>query len=111
MPKLTYQPVLHDHVVFIAEAKQQEGFKEAYAALSPEYALLRQMLEARTRAGLTQEAVAAKMGTTKSAVSRLEAGGKHTPSLATLRKYALAVGCELAIRLVPESAKSQRRKV
>jgi transcriptional regulator with XRE-family HTH domain len=42
------------------------------------------------------------MGTTKSAVSRLEAGGKHSPSLTTLKKYAQAVGCRLEIKLVPE---------
>jgi transcriptional regulator with XRE-family HTH domain len=46
------------------------------------------------------------MGTTKSAVSRLEAGGKHAPSLATLKKYAHAVGCRLEIKLVPESCPS-----
>jgi transcriptional regulator with XRE-family HTH domain len=43
------------------------------------------------------------MGTTKSAVSRLEAGGKHAPSLTTLKKYAHAVGCRLEIKLVPDS--------
>lgn len=41
------------------------------------------------------------MGTTKSAVSRLEAVGKHSPSVSTLKKYARAVGCEVEIRLVP----------
>jgi transcriptional regulator with XRE-family HTH domain len=40
------------------------------------------------------------MGTTKSAVSRLEAAGKHSPSVSTLKKYARAVGCEVEIRLV-----------
>jgi len=35
--------------------------------------------------GLTQEAVAELMGTTKSAVSRLESTGKHAPSLTTLK--------------------------
>jgi transcriptional regulator with XRE-family HTH domain len=60
------------------------------------------LLRARTKAGLTQDAVAERMGTTKSAVSRLEGAGKHAPSLSTLRKYALAVGCELQVRLVPQ---------
>jgi transcriptional regulator with XRE-family HTH domain len=41
------------------------------------------------------------MGTTKSAISRLEAAGKHAPSLTTLKKYAAAVGCELQVKLVP----------
>jgi transcriptional regulator with XRE-family HTH domain len=41
------------------------------------------------------------MGTTKSAISRLETAGKHAPSLNTLKKYAQAVGCELQVKLVP----------
>ncbi|UFS71756.1 helix-turn-helix domain-containing protein [Geomonas sp. RF6] len=69
-----------------------------------EYALAREILAARARVGLSQEAVAERMGTTKSAVSRLEAVGKHAPSLTTLKKYARAVGCHLEIRLVPEKS-------
>ena len=43
------------------------------------------------------------MGPTKSAVSRLESAGKHTPSVGTLQRYAQAVGCELKIELAPKS--------
>jgi len=49
---------------------------------------------------LTQESIAQKIGTAKSAVSRLESAVKHIPSITTLRKYAEAVGCELEIKLV-----------
>ena len=62
------------------------------------------MLKARSRAGLTQDAVAERMGTTKSAISRLESAGKHAPSLATLKRYASAVGCELQVKLVRQKA-------
>ncbi|MBI4745091.1 MAG: helix-turn-helix transcriptional regulator [Deltaproteobacteria bacterium] len=48
------------------------------------------------------------MGTTKSAVSRLEAVGKHAPSLTTLKKYARAVGCRLEIKLVPSARLTKR---
>ena len=54
--------------------------------------------------GLSQEAVAELMGTTKSAISRLEAAGKHAPSMTTLKKYARAVGGHLEIKFVPEHA-------
>ena len=47
----------------------------------------------------TQDAVAARMGTTKSAISASNRG-KHAPSLATLKRYARAVGCELQVKLV-----------
>lgn len=59
------------------------------------------MLKARAKAGLTQDAVAERMRTTKSAISRLEAAGRHTPSLATLKKYTAAFGCDLQVRPVP----------
>ena len=104
MAELKYKPVSHDHTAFMAKARRRKGFAEAYDALELEYQVASQMLRARSRAGLTQDAVAERMGTTKSAVSRLEAAGKHAPSLATLKRYASAVGCELQVRLVPQKA-------
>lgn len=104
MADLKYQPVRHDHAAFLAKARQRPGFNEAYDALALEYTLAHQMLAARAKAGLTQDAVAERMGTTKSAISRLEAAGRHAPSLATLKKYAAAVGCELQVRLVPQKS-------
>ena len=101
MAELEYQPVRHEHEAFLARAERRPGFSEAYEDLALEYALTDEMLNARVRAGLTQDAVAARMGTTKSAISRLESAGKHTPSLATLKRYAAAVGCELQVTLVP----------
>jgi DNA-binding XRE family transcriptional regulator len=103
MADLEYKPVPHNHKEFLDRAFKRKGFKEAYESLEIEYALADQMLDARAKAGLTQDDVASIMGTTKSAVSRLESGGKHTPSLATLKKYAKAVGCKLEIKLVPQS--------
>lgn len=101
MVELKHSPVKHDHATFLAKAKARKGFAEAYEEVAPEYEVISQLLRARTRAGLTQDVVAERMGTTKSAVSRLEGSRKHAPSLATLRKYAQAVGCELQVRLVP----------
>jgi len=102
MAELKYRPLRHNHKAFLAKAAKRWGFSRAYAALEQEYALAGQMLAARERAGLTQEAVAARMGTTKSAISRLEAAGRHAPSFSTLQKYARAVGCRIDIKLVHE---------
>lgn len=104
MAELKYKPVAHKHQEFLARARSRKGFTEAYEALELEYEVASQMLKARARAGLTQDAVAERMGTTKSAISRLESAGKHTPSLATLKRYANAVGCELQVRLVRQKA-------
>jgi len=105
MPDREYRPVVHDHDAFLARAMKRKGFAHAYAESAEEYELVRELLAARVKAGLTQEQVAASMGTTKSAVSRLEAVGKHSPSVSTLKEYARAVGCEVEIRLV-SAAKS-----
>lgn len=103
MANLKHQPVTHDHQAFLARASKRKGFNEAYEALEQEYQLANQLLKARSRAGLTQDAVAERMGTTKSAISRLEsASKKHAPSVATLQRYAQAVGCELQVKLVPQ---------
>ncbi len=74
-----------------------------YDNMEAEFSLLRQMLKARQEAGLSQAEVADRMGTKAPAITRLESSlssGKHSPSLATLRRYAQAVGCELQITLV-----------
>jgi len=102
MANLKYTPVKHDHKAFLAKASARKGFAEAYEALELEYQVVNQLLKARTKAGLTQDAVAERMGTTKSAISRLESAGKHMPSLSTLKRYAEAVGCELQVKLVPQ---------
>ncbi|TAF98843.1 MAG: XRE family transcriptional regulator [Betaproteobacteria bacterium] len=104
MSDLKFSPVTHDHNSFLVNAKKRKGFTEAYEALAPEYALANQMLRARAKAGLTQDAVAERMGTTKSAISRLESAGKHAPSIATLKRYADAVGYDLEVKFVRRRA-------
>jgi DNA-binding XRE family transcriptional regulator len=60
------------------------------------------ILAVRKAAGLTQAQVAERMGTKAPAVTRLENAlitGVPSPSLATLRKYAAALGKRLEVRL------------
>lgn len=97
-----YAPVPLNHQAALDEARQRPGFKAAWDALEEEYSALGEMLKGRKDAGLTQEAVAERMGTTKSAVCRLEGSlcnDKGSPSFATLRKYAHACGKKLIVRL------------
>jgi len=103
MVELKYEPVSHDHKAFLKNAQKRKGFSKAYNDLEEEYTLVREMLSARSKSGFTQEAVAEIMGTTKSAVSRLESAGKHAPSITTLKRYAQAVGCHLVIKFIPKS--------
>lgn len=69
-----------------------------------EFGLLDLLLEARHSAGLTQAEVADRMKTKPPAITRLEralASGKHSPSVATLRKYLGVCGRRLVIKAVP----------
>lgn len=75
-------------------------YQQAYAAIAPEFEIARELIAARVRAGLSQAEVAQRMGTTQSAVARIE-GGKQKPSTRTLERYARATGSKIKIALVP----------
>ncbi len=83
-----------------ARMAQSVEYREAYEGLDDEFALVSSLLEARTRAHLSQAEVASRMGTTESAVSRLESG-RVKPSTRTLERYAKATGHKLRISLEP----------
>jgi DNA-binding XRE family transcriptional regulator len=91
----------HDQV--IAKLMSRPGVaKEVDRIEREEGVLLDLLLKARHDAGLTQAQVAERMGTQAPAIARLErslATGKHSPSLATLRKYAEACGKALELKL------------
>lgn len=57
-------------------------------------ALVDDLVERRVAMGLSQTQVAARMGTSQSAVARLEAGSVDL-RLSTIDRYAEAIGCEL----------------
>ena len=85
------------------KALRDTEVKKEYDNLELEFKLLNTMLLARKDAGLNQTQVAEIMGTKQAAITRLESSlssGMHSPSLATLKRYASAVGCHLDIRLV-----------
>ena len=91
------------HKELKARALERADVKTEYDRLDEEFRFLDEFLKARAAAGVTQAEVAERIGTTQSAVARLESGkGKHSPSIATLEKYAHALGCRLELRLVNE---------
>jgi ribosome-binding protein aMBF1 (putative translation factor) len=81
------------------------NYRREYDALGEEFALVASLIEARTRAGLTQEQVAHRMKTTQAVVARLESGGSK-PSTRTLERFAAATGSRLKITFEPENART-----
>ncbi len=73
--------------------------REAYDAMTGEFALARELIAARVRAGLTQAELAERMGTTQSAVARIESG-RRLPSMKSLLRYAKATGSRPLVKLV-----------
>lgn len=98
-----FQPVVLNPQQLAEEKRAiHPGFKKAYDALDNEFATLRELLNARQEAGLTQSEVAMRMGVSQPVLARIEGSlgnRKHTPSLNTLRKYAQACGKKLVIRI------------
>ena len=69
--------------------------------------LVGELTAQRQGAGLSQTQVAARMGTSQSAVARLEAGGADVRA-STLERYAAAIGSEISWRLQDPPAAGQR---
>ena len=72
--------------------------RQAYDAQAPEFELAHELIAARTQAGLTQGDVAARMGTTQSAVARIKSG-RGTPSMRTVQHFASAAGARAVVRM------------
>ena len=79
-----------------AEWRKDPEYMREYNALEGEFALAHALIKARADAGLTQEELAERMGTTQSAIARME-GGKSRPSTTTLAKAAAATGTKLRV--------------
>jgi transcriptional regulator with XRE-family HTH domain len=78
------------------ERLKDPAYKAEYEALEDEFEIARQIISARVQSGLTQAELASRMGTSQSAIARLE-GGKTIPSMRTLTRVAKATNCKIKI--------------
>ena len=93
----TKRPTFAD---FKKKALQNEEVSKEYDALKPLFAIKKKLIAARLSKGITQDEIAKKIGTSKSNISRLESlNNSYMPNLATLIKYAEALGMRLDIGL------------
>lgn len=81
-----------------ARLLENPTMRREHEALAPEYALSAELLRARLRSGLSQSELAARMGTSQSAIARLESG-QTLPSMNSLLRYAKATGSKIQVRL------------
>jgi transcriptional regulator with XRE-family HTH domain len=92
----------HLHKRWMKDSK----YWRAYQALGREFSLVSALIEARTRAGLTQAQLARRMKTAQAVIARWEGGCE--PSTRTLERYAEATGSRLRITLEPQSARPRQ---
>ena len=89
MPKL--EDVRREHPI-----EDRVAYDRAYAEADLAGRLAEIVYRLRTTAGLTQTELARRMGTTQSAVARVEGGGS-TPTLDLLDRVGRAVGAEIVL--------------
>ena len=81
---------------FLNEQLKDPEIKAEYDALEPEFAIIRAMIDARERQGLTQIELSARTGIAQADISKLE-NGNANPSIKTLKRLASGLGCRLKI--------------
>lgn len=86
----------------LAEQMQNPEFRAGFLQAKAELEEFARIRDLRLAAGLSQEVVAKRMGTSQSAVARLETGLSkgRWPSMSALQRYAEALGKKLEIRFV-----------
>jgi len=84
----------------LAAWRKDREYEKVYNSLEGEFTLAAAMIEARARAGLTQQQLAERMHTTQAVIARLERG-RVKPSTRTLERFAAATGLRLRISFEP----------
>jgi DNA-binding XRE family transcriptional regulator len=82
-----------------AQLLQDPEVSAQYEKQQPEFAIARELIAARVRAGMTQAELAQRMSTTQSTIARLESG-RMMPSMRTFARYAQATNSHTVVRLV-----------
>jgi transcriptional regulator with XRE-family HTH domain len=86
---------------YLAKQMQNPDFKREYDALDTEFSIRRQLIDLRLQRGLSQAELAAKVGTPRPSISRVEARG--VKDLTFARRLAEALDCRLEVRFVPKT--------
>lgn len=87
---------MKSYTAFKKEFLKDPANRRAYDELEAEYSLIEAIIEKRLAKGLTQTALAKKIGTKQSSIARLESG-TYNPSVAFLGKVARALDTRLSI--------------
>ncbi len=93
--KIAKFPDVGDHV---KELLKDPGVKAEYDKLGPQFALIRQVLDARIKKKMTQKELAKRMRTKQSDIARFESGNSN-PTLSYIGRLAKAIKTPITIRI------------
>lgn len=85
---------------FFEVQMKDAAFRKEWEALQPEMAIMKAMLDARKKTGMTQKELSEKTGIAQADISRLETGNAN-PSLKTLQRLAEGMGMTLKLEFIP----------
>ncbi len=84
---------------YLKNQLKDPAIKAEYDALQPEFAIIRAMIDARNKSGISKKELAERTGISKSFITKLE-NGNANPSLTTLKRLAAGLGLRLKIKFV-----------
>jgi predicted transcriptional regulator len=84
---------------YLKNQLKDPAIKAEYDALQPEFAIIRAMIDARNKSGISKKELAERTGISKSFITKLE-NGNANPSLTTMKRLAAGLGLRLKIKFV-----------
>ena len=84
---------------FKKQLMQDAKLKKSYNDLSPEYEIIRAMIDGRSELNISQQDLARRTGINQAYISRLESGN-YNPSLKFLKRVAAGLGKEVHISFI-----------
>jgi transcriptional regulator with XRE-family HTH domain len=86
-----------NHRDYVAQREARDpAFKEACEKLRPQFEFRKALIGARLAAGLTQQQLAERLGTSQAAIARLESG-RRFPNVETLYRLAGVLAVDFTI--------------
>jgi len=95
---------------YVDKLLKNKDFKKKFEKEYQNLLISEKIAKLRHSSNLTQEALAKKVHTTKSAISRYESGAYHRYSLSLLRRIAWACGADLEVRFKPQKGQNKKKK-
>lgn len=92
---------------FLNEQLKDDEFKAEYENMSPEFDIIRAMVQARKEQNITQKELSERTGITQADISRIE-NGTRNPSLNMIKKLAKGMGMRLKLEFIPEISQCKK---